>query len=220
MKRLISIVLMFLGGFSASICAETPLLQQTHPVQDLATQTQSAEEYRFTYAQFYRQLKHNQNPDFDKVKVGLFFIDTLTKRACRVQKAWMAKEEHYESLLLSEQGELALPIDAHLKSANPLVYLVTEKGVRCDYAFVVMSRTQLEGSVRIEELKVLLHQMQALFNELTGMFAIWVAPQVRGLTLEFAKAQQEITLEALEHLDNETLLLPNTTVRVLPLMAE
>ncbi|MGB2079447.1 MAG: DUF2987 domain-containing protein, partial [Vibrio sp.] len=99
-----------------------------------------AQDYRFTYSKLYSQAKYNNDPQFDLVKVGYFFVDANTKQRCKIVKAWMENEDHYEAFTIPASQELPLPIDTNLKSANPLVYVDLEQDMRCDFSMVVMMK--------------------------------------------------------------------------------
>ena len=152
----------------------------------LASPATHAQEYMFTYSKLYTQLKNNAKEGHDDVKVGVFFVDADTKKLCEIEKAWMEKEEHYEEFVIPASKELPIPIDNNLKSANPLVFVQTPKDTRCDYSLVVMTKEPLQGNVSYEQLTPLMPQMQALLEDLGGMFAGWFTPEVQGVTMEFA----------------------------------
>ncbi|GEA50885.1 hypothetical protein VIN01S_16890 [Vibrio inusitatus NBRC 102082] len=147
--------------------------------------TAQAEEYMFTYSKLYSPLKHNLKEPQQDVKVGLFFTNFKTKQPCSIEKAWMEKEEHYEKLSISENGEVNVPLDSNLKSANPLVYIYTEKEARCDYSLVVLTKEPLSGEVGYFELESKTLQMKSVLGGLGGMFSSWFTPDIEGVTLEF-----------------------------------
>ncbi len=152
----------------------------------LAAPVTHAQEYMFTYSKLYAQLKNNNREGHDDVKVGVFFVNANTKQLCSIEKAWMAKEKHYEEFVIPASQELPLPVDKNLKSANPLVFVQTPKDTRCDYSFVVMTKFPLQGNVSYEQLVPLMPQMQSMLEDLGGMFASWFTPEVLGVTMEFA----------------------------------
>ncbi|BCL69722.1 hypothetical protein TUMSATVNIG1_16780 [Vibrio nigripulchritudo] len=190
-----------------------------------------AQEYMFTYSKLYTQMKNNAKEGHDDVKVGLFFIDADTKKLCKLEKAWMEKEEHYEEFDTSG-FELKVPVDKNLKSANPLVFVRTEKDKRCDFSMVVMAKEQFSGTVQYGDVEKLLPQMQVMLEDLGGMFASWFTPAVEGVTLEFAnELNSEIKLSNGKTIDvvdgraylalnqiteNGSFTLPEATTRVLP----
>ncbi len=49
-----------------------------------------------------------------------------------------------------------------------------------------MTKEPLQGNVSYEQLTPLMPQMQALLEDLGGMFAGWFTPEVQGVTMEFA----------------------------------
>ena len=49
-----------------------------------------------------------------------------------------------------------------------------------------MTKKSLQGNVYYEQLIPLMPQMQALLEDLSGMFASWFTPEVQGVTMEFA----------------------------------
>lgn len=193
-----------------------------------------AQEYMFTYSKLFSQLKHNTKEQYPDVKVGIFFVNAESKQRCTIEKAWMEKEAHYELLSSNETHELLLPLDNHLRQANPLVFINTPSDQRCDFSVVVMTRQPLEGRVDYQELERLLPQMQSLLQELGGMFARWFTPHVAGVTLEFAKdIHGQVTLSSgerlpiidgkvqimLDHIGKEGWIrLPASTQRVLPFL--
>lgn len=191
-----------------------------------------AQEYMFTYSKLFSQLKHNTKEQYSDVKVGIFFVNAESKQLCTIEKAWMEKEAHYELLPSNEVNELLLPLDNHLRQANPLVFVDTPNEQQCDFSVVVLSKHPLEGVVSYQQIEPLLPQMQSLLEELGGMFARWFTPQVAGVTLEFAKETQgvielshgesiplidgkaQVTLEQIG--ENGWMRLPASTQRVLP----
>ncbi len=97
----------------------------------------------------------------------------------------MEKEEHYEELSISDNGEVNVPLDSNLKSANPLVYIHTQKEARCDYSLVVLTKEPLSGVVGYSELESKTSQMKTVLGGLGGMFSSWFTPDIEGVTLEF-----------------------------------
>lgn len=145
-----------------------------------------AQQYMFTYSKLFSQMKSNTKEDHPDVKMGIFFIDAQSKQNCVIEKAWMEKEEHYEELKTGPGYELLVPLDNNLRQANPLVFVDTPQDKRCDFSMVVMAKKPFEGKVAYQEVEVLLPQMQAMLEQLGGMFASWFTPSVEGVTLEFS----------------------------------
>ncbi|TKG30490.1 DUF2987 domain-containing protein [Vibrio sp. F13] len=191
----------------------------------------TAQEYMFTYSKLYTQLKNNTKEGHDDVKVAVFFVDQQAQQTCHISKAWMEKEEHYEELKVSPANELLLPVEQNLRSANPLIFVQTQEQ-ECAYSFVVMTQEPLAGTVEVAQIENLLPQMQAMLEDVSGMFSGWFTPDIQGLTLEFAnklegnielsngkqlpikEGRAKFTLEELNGSDSITL--PEPTVRVLP----
>ena len=127
---------------------------------------------------------------------------------------------------------LLSPLDNNLKSANPLVFVHTPMDMRCDFSMVVMTKEPFSGDVSYDQVKVLLPQMQAILEQLGGMFASWFTPDVEGVTLEFPNklnsqiqfsngtTKQIIDGKVQVSLDEigkgGTMTLPRETSRVLP----
>jgi len=190
-----------------------------------------AQEYMFTYSKLYTQMKNNAKEGHDDVRLGIFFVNAATKKLCPIEKAWMEKEEHYEEFDTSG-FELKVPLDNNLKSANPLVFVQTERDTRCDFSMVVMANEQLHGEVAYRDIEKLLPQMQAMLEDLGGMFASWFTPDVEGVTLEFANdyngkinaSNGEVFViengrayvELAKLAPNASIRLPEATTRVLP----
>ncbi|MBY7732389.1 DUF2987 domain-containing protein [Vibrio splendidus] len=191
----------------------------------------SAQEYMFTYSKLYTQLKNNTKEGHDDVKIAVFFVDQKAQTTCNISKAWMEKEEHYEELKVSPANELLLPVDQNLRSANPLIFVQTQEQ-ECAYSLVVMTQEPLTGTVEVAQLESLLPQMQAMLEDVSGMFSSWFTPDIQGLTLEFdnklegnialsngkqipiEEGRAKFTLAELNGSDSITL--PEATVRVLP----
>lgn len=196
------------------------------------TTTVSAQEYMFTYSKLYTQLKNNAKEGHEDVKVGFFFVNADSKNLCRIEKAWMEKEKHYEELSVSTAKELQVPLDNNLKSANPLVFVRTPQDERCDFSMVVMTKRPLTGEVTYSEIEKMLPQMQSMLEDLGGMFASWFTPDVEGITLEFpAETQGDIFFSNGKHVEivnnkarilladigeGNSIKLPKATSRVLP----
>ncbi|MBW3697871.1 DUF2987 domain-containing protein [Vibrio sp. T187] len=192
----------------------------------------AAQEYMFTYSKLYTQLKNNAKEGHDDVKVGVFFVNAETKQICTIEKAWMEKEEHYEEFVIPDNNELPLPVDNNLRSANPLVFVQTQAEGQCDYSLVVMTKNNLEGTVTYEQVETLLPQMQAMLEDLSGMFSSWFTPDITGVTLEFANRlngqielsngkvvpieQGKAQLTLAEIGQGGSMVLPEPTQRVLP----
>ena len=191
-----------------------------------------AQEYMFTYSKLFSHMKQNAKEGHQDVKVGLFFLNADTKQNCVIEKAWMEKEEHYEELKSSPYHELIVPLDNNLKSANPLVFVQTPMDQRCDFSMVVMTKEPFNGEIAYADVEKLMPQMQAMLEDLGGMFASWFTPDVEGVTLEFAnKLNSKVEFSngsskdivdgkvqvALSDIgEGGTMTLPQETARVLP----
>ncbi|EEX31133.1 MULTISPECIES: DUF2987 domain-containing protein [Vibrio] len=158
----------------------------TAAVTSAAALPVSAQEYMFTYSKLFTHMKQNVKEGHEDVKVGFFFLNADTKQNCVIEKAWMEKEEHYEELKSSPYHELIVPLDNNLKSANPLVFVQTPMDQRCDFSMVVMTKEPFNGEIAYADVEKLMPQMQAMLEDLGGMFASWFTPDVEGVTLEFA----------------------------------
>ncbi|ODS11398.1 DUF2987 domain-containing protein [Vibrio scophthalmi] len=195
-----------------------------------------AQEYRFTYSKLYTHMKQNDKEGHEDVKVGFFFLDAASNQLCKIEKAWMEKEEHYEDLTISPAQEVLVPLDSHLRQANPLVYVDTPQDRQCDFSMVVMTKQPLSGEVAYSQIEALLPQMQSILDQLGGMFASWFTPEVEGVTLEFANnlnstvqfsngkqkpvvdGKIQITLNEIG--EGGSFTLPQETLRVLPYLTK
>jgi len=191
-----------------------------------------AQEYMFTYSKLYSHMKQSANEGHEDVKVGLFFLNADTKQLCKIEKAWMEKEEHYEEIVISDYQEVMVPLDSNLKSANPLVFVDTPMDQRCDFSMVVMTKQPFVGEVSYQQVEVLLPQMQSILVELGGMFASWFTPDVEGVTLEFANnlnsvvtfsngnekeiVNGKVQISLSDIGEGGSMTLPQVTARVLP----
>ncbi|NRF31546.1 DUF2987 domain-containing protein [Vibrio coralliilyticus] len=204
----------------------------TAAVTSAAALPVSAQEYMFTYSKLFTHMKQNVKEGHEDVKVGFFFLNADTKQNCVIEKAWMEKEEHYEELKSSPYHELIVPLDNNLKSANPLVFVQTPMDQRCDFSMVVMTKEPFNGEIAYADVEKLMPQMQAMLEDLGGMFASWFTPDVEGVTLEFAnKLNSKVKFSngsskdivdgkvqvALSDIgEGGTMTLPQETARVLP----
>ncbi|ANW22852.1 hypothetical protein BA953_00770 [Vibrio coralliilyticus] len=204
----------------------------TAAVTSAAALPVSAQEYMFTYSKLFTHMKQNVKEGHEDVKVGFFFLNADTKQNCVIEKAWMEKEEHYEELKSSPYHELIVPLDNNLKSANPLVFVQTPMDQRCDFSMVVMTKDPFNGEIAYADVEKLMPQMQAMLEDLGGMFASWFTPDVEGVTLEFAnKLNSKVEFSngsskdivdgkvqvALSDIgEGGTMTLPQETARVLP----
>ncbi|NRF16173.1 DUF2987 domain-containing protein [Vibrio coralliilyticus] len=204
----------------------------TAAVTSAAALPVSAQEYMFTYSKLFTHMKQNVKEGHEDVKVGFFFLNADTKQNCVIEKAWMEKEEHYEELKSSPYHELIVPLDNNLKSANPLVFVQTPMDQRCDFSMVVMTKEPFNGEIAYADVEKLMPQMQAMLEDLGGMFASWFTPDVEGVTLEFAnKLNSKVEFSngsskdivdgkvqiALSDIgEGGTMTLPQETARVLP----
>ncbi|NOJ23311.1 DUF2987 domain-containing protein [Vibrio coralliilyticus] len=204
----------------------------TAAVTSAAALPVSAQEYMFTYSKLFTHMKQNVKEGHEDVKVGFYFLNADTKQNCVIEKAWMEKEEHYEELKSSPYHELIVPLDNNLKSANPLVFVQTPMDQRCDFSMVVMTKEPFNGEIAYADVEKLMPQMQAMLEDLGGMFASWFTPDVEGVTLEFAnKLNSKVEFSngsskdivdgkvqiALSDIgEGGTMTLPQETARVLP----
>ncbi len=130
-------------------------------------------------------MKVNAEEGYDAVKVGFFFRDASDGSLCHIEKTWMEKEEKYEEIQVSSSNEVLVPLDSHLRRANPLVYVHTPTDKQCDFSTVVHTREELSGNVSYDTVSNIIPQMQSMLENLGGMFAGWFTPEITGLTLEF-----------------------------------
>ncbi|NOI29475.1 DUF2987 domain-containing protein [Vibrio coralliilyticus] len=204
----------------------------TAAVTSAAALPVSAQEYMFTYSKLFTHMKQNVKEGHEDVKVGFFFLNADTKQNCVIEKAWMEKEEHYEELKSSPYHELIVPLDNNLKSANPLVFVQTPMDQRCDFSMVVMTKEPFNGEIAYADVEKLMPQMQAMLEDLGGMFASWFTPDVEGVTLEFANelnskvefsngsskdiVDGKVQIALSDIGEGGTMTLPQETARVLP----
>lgn len=193
-----------------------------------------AEQYRFNYSKLYTQMKNNLEEGHPDVKVAFFFQEHQTSRLCKIDKAWMEKDKHYEEFVIPPSQELIVPLDDNLRQVGPLVYVNAEQGKTCDFSMVVMTKQPLSGEVSYQDIETLLPQMSKMLDDLGGMFSSWFAPKVIGLTLEFDGVNQGVIqtskgntlpiddgkakVSLAELSKGESLLLPQATFRALPLL--
>ncbi|WP_089140286.1 DUF2987 domain-containing protein [Vibrio rumoiensis] len=209
-------------GLAAALCASI-LALPAH-----------AQQYRFNYSKLYTQMKNNLEEGHPDVKVAFFFQEHQTSRLCKIDKAWMEKDKHYEEFVIPPSQELIVPLDDNLRQVGPLVYVNAEQGKTCDFSMVVMTKQPLSGDVSYQDIKQLLPQMSKMLDDLGGMFSSWFAPKVIGLTLEFDGVKQGIIqttkgntfpiddgkakVRLADLSEGESLLLPQATFRALPLL--
>lgn len=146
----------------------------------------SAQEIRFSYSKLFTQLKNNTAENHDDVKVSYFMISPTTGKVCKIQKAWMTKEEHYEEFSIPRSQELPLPLDNHLRKVNPDVFIVTENGEACDVSFQVLVRDKVGQEISAQQVRNWLPQMTAMMADLGGMFSSWFMPEVKGVMIHFS----------------------------------
>ncbi len=193
-----------------------------------------AQQYQFNYSKLYSQMKNNVKEGHPEVKVAFFFQDQSNGSICKIDKAWMEKDKHYEEFVIPSSQELIVPLDNNLRQVGPIVHVDTENGKTCDFSMVVMTKHPLSGHVSYQKIAALLPQMDKMLDDLGGMFSSWFSPEVIGLTLEFSDLQDgeilttagsvfpikqgkaQIKLEDLSSQDS--LILPKETFRVLPLL--
>ena len=75
-----------------------------------------AQEYMFTYSKLFSHMQKNMEEGHDDVKVGFFFLNANTKQLCKIEKARMEKEEHYEDIAISPYQEVLVPLDDNLRA--------------------------------------------------------------------------------------------------------
>ncbi|MBD1575598.1 MULTISPECIES: DUF2987 domain-containing protein [Vibrio] len=194
----------------------------------------NAQQYRFNYSKLFTQMKNNAEEGHPDIKVAFFFQQHASSNICKIDKAWMEKEEHYEEFVIPASQELIVPLDNNLRKVAPLVYINTEEGKQCDFSMVVMTKQPLSGDVNYDQIKRLMPQMDKMLDDLGGMFSSWFSPDVIGLTLEFSDLGNGIipvtngrdisivqgkALVKLADLKPDAVLhLPKATFRTLPLV--
>ncbi|MDO6705356.1 DUF2987 domain-containing protein [Photobacterium sp. 1_MG-2023] len=149
-----------------------------------------AQNIEMRYSNLFSKLKHNIEESHPDVKIALYLIDQKTGQTCAVHKGWMQKEEHYEELVIPSDNALVIPLDNHLRQANPDVTFVIDDGITCDVSMQVIASKPFGASVSKAELAALLPQMDTLLNDLGGMFSSWFMPEVAGVVMHFPQEQQ------------------------------
>nr|WP_086939451.1 DUF2987 domain-containing protein [Thaumasiovibrio occultus] len=129
--------------------------------------------YEFRYSQLYSPMKHNHTEDFPDVEVQLRLIETGSGDVCFWSEGWMRKDEHYEAFSPTSDGQLFLPLDAHLRRVNPDVAYVVNTVQTCDMQMQVLSTNA------VADYAVLLDQFSRLYQELSGSDEM---PAIVGLT--------------------------------------
>ncbi|MFV0575472.1 MAG: DUF2987 domain-containing protein [Vibrio sp.] len=235
MKNIHKVALPLMLSFAA--CFSVAPIQAQEEAQDATANfgSQTGQQYEFSYSKLYTQLKNNLSEGHPDIRVGFFFQERDTKETCQIVKAWMSKDKHYEEFDIPATQELVVPLDNNLRQVGPTVYASLEHGKSCDFAMVVMTKEPLSGTVTYQQIQSLLPQMSKMYRDLGGMFSRWFAPDVIGLTLEFSnleKGEIQVSDGRTIHIQNnraqlslsdlqvgDTITLPASTFRVLPLLA-
>lgn len=152
----------------------------------------AAAQVQFSYSKLFTQLKHNYSENHPDVKVGYFMVSPQNGETCQITKAWMTKEEHYEDFEIPASQELPLPIDNHLRSVNPDVFIETEGQTACDISFQVLAKKPFKKEMTEGDVNTLVPQMTAMMQDLGGMFASWFMPEVEGVMVHFREPQSAL----------------------------
>jgi len=148
-----------------------------------------AQNIEMRYSNLFSKLKHNIAESHPDVSIALYLINQKTGETCTVHKGWMQKEEHYEELVIPTDNALTIPLDNHLRQANPDVTFVIDDGITCDVSMQVIANSSFGKTIMKADLESLLPQMDTLLNDLGGMFSSWFMPEVSGVVMHFATEQ-------------------------------
>lgn len=192
--------------------------------------------YMFHYSNFYNQLKHNNEQGHPDIRVGLFFIQELSRNACHISEARLEHKKHNERLnVYPTTGEVELPIDSNLRQLNPLIYITSLSDEQCDISMMVLAKDPISGVVSMTELTHLSDQMQTLLTQLSGTIGKWFTPKVTGIRIEFSNFKNGLLTtasgEEIEVVDfkanitasnydaNDTITLPEATKYITPIIS-
>ncbi|WP_074213580.1 DUF2987 domain-containing protein [Salinivibrio sp. ES.052] len=146
----------------------------------------SADTYRFSYSKLFTQLKHNTEEGHPDIGVAYFMISADSGQVCPISRAWMRKKEHYEEFTIPASQALPLPLDNQLRQVNPDVFVETPSELNCDISFQVLVDKPVGNILTSQQVRDWLPQMDAMMENLGGMFASWFMPKTQGVVIHFA----------------------------------
>ncbi len=147
------------------------------------------EKIEFRYSELYSKMKYNVQEDLPDVEVRLYLVEPDSGQVCQWKEGWMVKDKHFEALTVPRDFALNVPIDGHLRQANPDVTFVKTSDQICDMSIEVLSfnpDTDFDSLVR---------QFDTLFGQLSGMFGRFFMPEVEGLTYHFNSGESRSFLQ-------------------------
>ncbi|WP_087017486.1 DUF2987 domain-containing protein [Thaumasiovibrio subtropicus] len=139
----------------------------------------AAEHVEFRYSELYGKMKYNADDMFPDVEVRFYLIDPKTGETCEWTEGWMQKEAKFEALVVPDDFSLHIPIDGHLRRANPDVTFVKTSDTVCDVSIDVLSFNP-DASF-----SSLTRQFEGLYEKLSGSVGRFFMPEIAGLTYHF-----------------------------------
>ncbi|PSW06231.1 DUF2987 domain-containing protein [Photobacterium lipolyticum] len=177
-------------------------------------QDANAQNIEIRYSTLHSKLKQNVKEGHDDVRIALFLVNQADGEVCKIQKASMRKEKHYQELVIPESNELVVPVDKNLRQANPDVTFVIDDGITCDVSMQVIANKDFDTSLSQNEIAQLVPQMNNMLSDLGGMFASWFMPEAEGVVVHFTESKTVIKLADLSQ--DEVLQFPQPIVKVTP----
>lgn len=142
-----------------------------------------AQDLNLRYAELYNKQRYNQESSL--VEVRSFLIDKQSQQSCVIKQIIMYSKQHSEQLPLLANGEVKIPVDAHLRKVNPDIKISVADGQDCNFHYQFTSKRTPHNTITGKE--ALQYQMafSQLMTNLSGRVGSWFVPQVTGIEVHF-----------------------------------
>lgn len=162
----------------------------------LAANSAYSQDVQIRYSSLYGKLKNNLKEGHEDVNIRLYLVDQQGN-TCKIHKASMRKDKHYEDLVIPADYALSIPLDSNLRQANPDVTFVIDEGITCDVSMQILGLNYKPNSLSKEYIASIVPQMNVMMTDLGGMFSNWFMPKAEGVvvTLSDPNVDQTIVLE-------------------------
>lgn len=153
----------------------------------LTTTMSSAEQVNVDYKRFYSHVNKLGDDDTKALQFAFGFIRVGEGRLCTINDAKIVTDKQTLPLEVTNENRFTVPKDKILKMAEAMVVIELEEAANvCDMSVQLETLPEyLNVSYSGEELRFLLEQYEAFFNEMGG-FLSFLMPSVQGLMIHFS----------------------------------
>jgi len=150
-------------------------------------------ETSFTYNGLYKSIKTASANEFSQVSLNFYLLKKDVKagesKVCPVESGYISDGEHTMDLIVTDRGQMLLPLDKSLKQDHAAITIITPQQDMCQLKMQIEVASFELPNASVRSLNGWTTQITALYEKLAGWPGRYFMPNLVGLTFTFSDVE-------------------------------